>query len=53
MLEKVARKVHLIHRRPSFRAHALTVAELEQSTVEIHTPYLRRSYHLKVLSCNV
>ena len=37
---KVARKVHLIHRRPSFRAHALTVAELEQSTVEIHTPYL-------------
>ncbi|MFP7216148.1 NAD(P)/FAD-dependent oxidoreductase [Lactococcus garvieae] len=39
-LEKVARKVHLIHRRPSFRAHALTVAELEQSTVEIHTPYL-------------
>ena len=40
MLEKVARKVHLIHRRPSFRAHALTVAELEQSTVEIHTPYL-------------
>ena len=40
MLEKVARKVHLIHRRPSFRAHALTVAELEQSTVEIHIPYL-------------
>ena len=40
MLEKVASKVHLIHRRPSFRAHALTVAELEQSTVEIHTPYL-------------
>ena len=37
MLEKVASKVHLIHRRPSFRAHALTVAELEQSTVEIHT----------------
>lgn len=30
MLEKVASKVHLIHRRPSFRAHALTVAELEQ-----------------------
>lgn len=40
MLEKVASKVHLIHPRPSFRAHALTVAELEQSTVEIHTPYL-------------
>ncbi|MDT2725498.1 NAD(P)/FAD-dependent oxidoreductase [Lactococcus formosensis] len=40
MLEKVASKVHLIHRRPSFRAHALTIAELEQSTVEIHTPYL-------------
>lgn len=40
MLEKVASKVHLIHRRPAFRAHALTVAELEQSTVEVHTPYL-------------
>lgn len=40
MLEKVASKVHLIHRRPSFRAHALTVAELEQSTVKVHTPYL-------------
>lgn len=40
MLEKVAKKVHLVHRRTSFRAHALTVAELEQSTVEVHTPYL-------------
>lgn len=49
MLEKVARKVHLIHRRPSFRAHALTVAELEQSTVEIHTPYLPQELSLEGL----
>lgn len=40
MLEKVAKKVHLVHRRPSFRAHALTVAELGQSTIQVHTPYI-------------
>jgi thioredoxin reductase (NADPH) len=40
MLEKVASRVHLIHRRTAFRAHELSVAELEKSTVEIHTPFI-------------
>lgn len=40
MLEKVARKVTLVHRRDTFRAHESTVQELMDSKVEILTPYI-------------
>jgi thioredoxin reductase (NADPH) len=39
MLEKVAEQVHLIHRRTAFRAHEFSVAQLMNSSVELHTPY--------------
>ncbi len=39
MLEKVASEVHLIHRRTSFRAHEHTVRRLEDSSIQLHTPY--------------
>lgn len=40
MLEKIAKKVTLIHRRDNFRAHESTVQELMDSNVEILTPYV-------------
>ncbi len=40
MLEGIASEVHLIHRRPKFRAHQLTVEEVKNSTIQIHTPYV-------------
>ncbi|CEI81493.1 ferredoxin--NADP reductase 2 [Oceanobacillus oncorhynchi subsp. incaldanensis] len=39
MLEKVASKVTLIHRRDQFRAHEHSVEQLEASAVEKLTPY--------------
>lgn len=39
MLENVASEVHVIHRRQAFRAAAATVAQLETSSVQVHTPY--------------
>ena len=39
MLEDVAEKVTLIHRRDEFRAHQSSVDKLKASTVEILTPY--------------
>jgi len=39
MLEKIAKKVTLVHRRDQFRAHEHTVELLKESTVEIITPY--------------
>lgn len=39
MLEKIAKKVTLIHRRDQFRAHEHSVELLKQSTVEVITPY--------------
>lgn len=40
MLEKVAKSVTLVHRRPQFRAHEHSVDLLHQSTVRIKTPYI-------------
>ncbi|MUV39221.1 Ferredoxin--NADP(+) reductase [Lentibacillus sp. JNUCC-1] len=40
MLEPIAKKVTLIHRRDSFRAHESSVAQLMDSTVNILTPYV-------------
>lgn len=40
MLENFAAEVHIIHRRPQFRAHENSVTRLQNSTVQIHTPYL-------------
>lgn len=40
MLEKIAKKVTLIHRRDRFRAHEHSVALLKDSTVNILTPYI-------------
>ncbi|WP_152655035.1 NAD(P)/FAD-dependent oxidoreductase [Oceanobacillus sp. CFH 90083] len=39
MLEEVASKVTLIHRRDQFRAHEHSVEQLEGSTIEKLTPY--------------
>ncbi|MGW8428447.1 NAD(P)/FAD-dependent oxidoreductase [Peribacillus simplex] len=40
MLEPLAEKVTLIHRRDKFRAHEHSVERLKQSKVEILTPYV-------------
>ena len=40
MLEPIAEKVTLIHRRDKFRAHEHSVERLKQSKVEVLTPYL-------------
>ncbi|WP_054709033.1 NAD(P)/FAD-dependent oxidoreductase [Bacillus sp. JCM 19041] len=40
MLENIARSVKLIHRRDAFRAHEHSVGSLQQSSVEILTPYV-------------
>ena len=40
MLEPVASKVQLIHRRDKFRAHEHSVELLEQSSVELKTPFV-------------
>jgi ferredoxin/flavodoxin---NADP+ reductase len=38
-LEPIARTVTLVHRRPQFRAHERSVAQLHDSTVRVLTPY--------------
>jgi ferredoxin/flavodoxin---NADP+ reductase len=40
MLEPIADKVSIIHRRDKFRAHEHSVENLEKSKVEIKTPYV-------------
>ncbi|KMY48982.1 NAD(P)/FAD-dependent oxidoreductase [Peribacillus loiseleuriae] len=40
MLEPIAEKVTLIHRRDKFRAHEHSVDQLKQSKVEVLTPYV-------------
>ena len=42
MLEPIAEKVTLIHRRDKFRAHEHSVELLKQSKVEVLTPYIPR-----------
>lgn len=39
MLEEVAKKVTLVHRRNRFRAHEASVSKLKDSTIEVLTPY--------------
>lgn len=40
MLEKIAKKVTLVHRRNEFRAHEHSIQQLKNSSVEIITPYV-------------
>lgn len=40
MLEPIAEKVSIIHRRPEFRGHEHSVENLENSKVNIFTPYV-------------
>jgi ferredoxin/flavodoxin---NADP+ reductase len=40
MLEPIAEKVYLIHRRDKFRAHEHSVENLHNSSVELKTPYV-------------
>lgn len=40
MLEPIAKKVTLIHRRDKFRAHEHSVEKLVNSSVEVKTPYI-------------
>lgn len=40
MLEPIAEKVTLIHRRDEFRAHEHSIQQLKESSVEILTPYV-------------
>lgn len=40
MLEPIAKKVTLVHRRDKFRAHEHSVENLMQSSVEVLTPYI-------------
>lgn len=39
-LQDIAKEVHIIHRRPAFRAHAHSVDQLQNSQVNIHTPFV-------------
>lgn len=39
MLEKIAKKVTLVHRRDQFRAHEHSVEQLNNSAVDVVTPY--------------
>ncbi|WP_332373860.1 NAD(P)/FAD-dependent oxidoreductase [Lactococcus cremoris] len=39
MLEKVAKEVHLVHRRTAFRGHEMTVDRVMNSGIQVHTPY--------------
>ncbi|MDR0298443.1 MAG: NAD(P)/FAD-dependent oxidoreductase [Streptococcaceae bacterium] len=39
MLEPIAKEVHVVHRRDKFRAHAKTVADVAESSVNLHTPF--------------
>lgn len=38
-LEPLARAVHLVHRRPEFRAHERSIEQLKASSVRVWTPY--------------
>ncbi|MBO1005001.1 NAD(P)/FAD-dependent oxidoreductase [Pseudogracilibacillus auburnensis] len=40
MLEPIAKKVTLVHRRDEFRAHEHSIEQLKQSSVNILTPYV-------------
>jgi thioredoxin reductase len=40
MLEPIAEKVSIIHRRPEFRGHEHSVDNLKKSAVSIYTPYV-------------
>lgn len=40
MLEPIAEKVNIVHRRDKFRAHEHSVESLENSKVDIKTPYI-------------
>ena len=39
MLEPIAKKVTLVHRRDQFRAHEHSIEKLKKSTVDVLTPY--------------
>jgi len=40
LLEMIAKKVHIIHRRKQFRAHEHSVSRLEESSINIWTPFV-------------
>lgn len=44
-LEPIAKKVFLVHRRNKFRAHEASVVQLENSSIEIITPYKPYKLH--------
>lgn len=44
-LEKIAKKVTLVHRRNKFRAHEYSVQQVRDSSVEILTPYSPHALH--------
>lgn len=39
-LEKIAKKVYIVHRRDRFRAHEATVTQMKNSSIEIVTPFI-------------
>lgn len=43
MLENIAEKVYIVHRRDKFRAHEHSVENLHNSKVEVKTPYIPSS----------
>ena len=47
MLEKIAKSVTLVHRRPDFRAHEHSVEQLKNSSVHIRTPFVIDKLHLE------
>ena len=45
MLEPIAKQVTLVHRRDQFRAHEHSVEKLQQSSVNVVTPYAPEALH--------
>lgn len=40
MLESIAKKITLVHRRDQFRAHEFSLKQLENSSIDVITPYV-------------
>ena len=45
MLEPIAKQVTLVHRRDQFRAHEHSVEKLQQSSINVVTPYAPEALH--------
>lgn len=45
MLEPIAKEVTIVHRRDQFRAHEHSVEKLQQSSINVLTPFVPEAFH--------